>query len=307
MSRKIISGPKKPGIDYRERIKLMILSFHPCFETDIQIIPGSRPLNSSDLETINRAEAIILPQGCREELYRACSKLDMPIFPDYKMRFAYPGKVGQSIMFENFDIPHPGTVIWNSVKDFKKTYPDMKALSQELPFFIKDDRSHEADGIFFINDMPSLLKALEHLTNQERMGRPGFVSQEYVASGGNVLRAVIIGKTIIAYWKRPGKKGDIITTISKGAIIDNQWRPDLQLKGVNQAQALSISTGINLAAVDFVFNLSEENQEPLALEINYFFGRRGLGGMKNYYQLLLKAIKNWLKDTGLDAESVILV
>ena len=285
----------------------MILSFHPCFETDIQIILGSRSINPSDLETITKAEAIILPQGCREELYRVCSKRDLPIFPDYKMRFVYPGKVGQSIMFENFDIPNPGTAIWNNVKEFRKTYTDMKSLSQELPFFIKDDRSHEADGIFFINGMPSLLKALKHLTNQERTGRPGFVIQEYVVSGGNVLRAVIIGKTIITYWKRPGKKGDIITTISKGAIIDHQWRPDLQQKGLNRAQVLSKATGINLAAVDFVFNLSDENPAPLLLEINYFFGRRGLGGMENYYQLLFKAIKNWLKDAGLDAESVRLV
>jgi len=74
-----------------------------------------------------------------------------------------------------------------------------------------------------------------------------------------------------------------------------------------QAQALARRTGINLAAVDFVFPLSKEDPTPLFLEINYYFGRRGLGGMDAYYRLLFRAIQEWLKGMGLNPETVELV
>ncbi|MCP4598916.1 hypothetical protein, partial [Neptuniibacter sp.] len=149
--------------------------------------------------------------------------------------------------------------------------------------------------------------ALDFLTRREDSGLAGFVTQAYVPSGGNILRAVIIGKKVIAYWKRPEEPGQVITTISKGAIIDHQWRPDLQEKGRAAAQSLAAKTGIDLAAVDFVFPLSEKDPEPLFLEINYYFGRRGLGGSEKYYQLLYQAIRQWLEASGLDPEAVRLV
>jgi len=133
------------------------------------------------------------------------------------------------------------------------------------------------------------------------------VTQHFISSGGNVLRAVIMGNQILTYWKRPAKAGQIITTIRKGALIDHEWRPELQEKGKKQARVLSKRTGINLAAVDFVFPLSETAPEPLFLEINYYFGRRGLGGMDAYYQLLFRAIQDWLEGIGLNPKTVELV
>jgi len=43
------------------------------------------------------------------------------------------------------------------------------------------------------------------------------------------------------------------------------------------------------------------------LEINYYFGRRGLGGTINYYRLLYKAVQDWLEEAGFDPESASLV
>jgi ribosomal protein S6--L-glutamate ligase len=135
----------------------------------------------------------------------------------------------------------------------------------------------------------------------------GFVTQEFVSSGGNVLRAVIIGKQIITYWKRPNKPGQVITTINRDAIIDKEWKPKLQEKGKEEAHLLTKMTGINLAAVDFVFPFSLKDPDPLILEINYFFGRRGLGGTENYYRILYQAVQDWLMEVGLDPKSIRLV
>jgi ribosomal protein S6--L-glutamate ligase len=155
-----------------------------------------------------------------------------------------------------------------------------------------------------VEDALSLSEALEWLTLRENSGPKGFVTQDFIPSNGNALRAVIIGKRIITYWKRPGKPGGRITTIRGGAVIDHHWRQNLQEKGKAEAQVLSDETGINLAAVDFVFPLKELDPDPLFLEINYYFGRRGLGGTERYYKLLYQAIQEWLAEVGLDPKSI---
>jgi ribosomal protein S6--L-glutamate ligase len=210
-------------------------------------------------------------------------------------------------MFKDFQLPHPRTLRWHCVEDFEEACPSSGTLPHELPFLIKENMSHEAEGIFLIENRTALKEALDNLVLRERSSLKGFVTQEYVPCGGNVLRAVVIGKRVITYWKRPGKPGQEITTISTGAIIDHDWRADLQEKGKDQALLLSDKTGINLAAIDFVFPIAGKDPEPLFLEINYYFGRRGLGGSENYYSLLYEAIQDWLEEVGLDPESVSLI
>jgi ribosomal protein S6--L-glutamate ligase len=285
----------------------MILSFHPCFDTDVQVILGDRRLDSTDLKLIRNAKAIILPQTCPQEIYNACSASSAAVFPSYEMRFKYPGKVGQSILFKDFGFLHPETLRWRTVDEFKKAYTASKEFPHDLPFFIKDDKSHEADGVFLVKDRTSLSRAFDYLGSRERSGLPGFVTQEFIRSEGKVLRAVIIGNQVITYWKLPNRPGQVITTISRDAMIDHDWRPDLLEKGRRQVLSLSRKTGINLAAVDFVFPLLDDDPDPFFLEINYFFGRRGLGGSEDYYRLLYQAVQDWLGEIGLDPESVTLV
>ena len=140
--------------------------------------------------------------------------------------------------------------------------------------------------------------------NAGRSGSPAFISQELIPTNGNVLRVVIIGLKMITYWKRAGSSGQIITTIKKGARIDRDWRIDLQEKGRALTQKFSDATGINLAAVDLVFPFNQAGPEPLFIEINYYFGRRGLGGSLKYYRLLFAAIKEWLNKKGFDPKSI---
>jgi ribosomal protein S6--L-glutamate ligase len=285
----------------------MILSFHPCFDTDVQIILGDRRVDEDDRGLIKRAEAVLLPLGCSEELYEACRGCGGHVFPAYEKRFSYPGKTGQSLLFEDFGLPHPETLRWGSVGQFRDAYSGSGDLPHPFPFIIKDDRSHEAEGVFMIEGERSLERALGQLELRERSGTPGFITQVYVPAGGIALRAVILGKRIRSYWKRPQDEGQLITTISRNARIDHDWRPGLQEKGRAMAGRLAEKTGINLAAVDFVFDMVNENSGPFFLEINYFFGRRGLGGTERFYELLYEAVRQWLEESGLDPDRVSLV
>jgi len=285
----------------------MILSFHPCFDADIQIILGDRPLDKEIQESIRKADAILLPQACTQRLYQTCALSAARLFPNYDARIRYPGKIGQARLFRALNFPHPRTVSWKSVEQFKGTPSDPTSFPLKPPFLIKEDRRHEAEGIFLIENSKELKIALSDLSLRERSGQKGFVTQEYIPCGGNVLRTVIIGTHLLTYWKRPREPGQKITTISRGAIIDPDWALELQEKGRWWVQELSEKTGINLAAVDFVFPLGEKDPEPFFLEINYYFGRKGLGGSETYYRLLHGAIRKWLHDAGTDPGAVRLV
>jgi ribosomal protein S6--L-glutamate ligase len=53
--------------------------------------------------------------------------------------------------------------------------------------------------------------------------------------------------------------------------------------------------------------MAEDDPEPLFLEINYYFGRRGLGGSERYYSMVHQAIREWLSRAGLDPDAVSLL
>jgi ribosomal protein S6--L-glutamate ligase len=282
----------------------MIISFHPCFDSGNQIILGDRPLDSDLIGRIQNAEAIILPQSCTEALFKACLETGALLFPDYRKRFEYPGKIGQSRLFKGLGLPHPETLFWTNVEEFLKTHKNMENPPHQWPFILKEDRSHEAEGVYVAEDPKSLGIALQRIALKEKSGHGGFVTQDLINSGGNVLRAIILGREIISYWKRPAIPGQIITTISRGAIIDHRWRPKLREKGRHLTLDLFNRTGINLAAIDFVVDESKGDQELSFLEINYYFGRRGVGGSERYYKLLFSALQAWLLENGFGKQSV---
>jgi ribosomal protein S6--L-glutamate ligase len=283
----------------------MILSFHPCITADAQVILGDRSLGTEEFSLIRQARAILLPQSCPENLYLACRESSALLFPNYEKRYSHPGKLGQNRLFEEMRWPHPGTIQWDSVEAFETFQRERKGLlPHQLPFLLKRDKSHEGDGVYLIEDHNDLDWGLKEIAGK---GDSAFLSQEWIPSAGNVLRAVLLGERTITYWKRsPGDRGPI-TTINRGAQVDSEWMPDLQERAALQAARISGDSGINVAALDFVMDLTVHDPDPLLLEINYYFGRRGLGGSLRYYRLLVDAARGWLKEKGLDAGSIGLV
>lgn len=285
----------------------MILSFHPCLIADHQVILGPRDLEPRDVDFIHRAEAILLPQTCPEPLYRACEASGAHIFPNYALRFAYPGKVGQTRLFRASDLPHPETRIWPSTAALRADFREKGSFPHAPPFLVKTDMDHEGEGIRIVRNARGLEAAQEFLERGGKDQTRQFLTQEIVATDGNVLRTVMIGKKVWTYWKRPAHPEELVTTVSRGGWIDFVWRRDLQEKGRQTAERLYRELGLNLAAVDLVFSFLETDPEPRILEINYAFGRRGLGGSPAFYRLLFGAVCAWLEENGLDPGAITLV
>jgi ribosomal protein S6--L-glutamate ligase len=166
----------------------MILSFHPCFTGDNQIILGARKLKDEELGLIQKAQAIILPQSCSAELYQACRQSSALLFPCFDVRFQYPGKVGQALLFERLNLRYPLTRIWSNVDEFQRSCRAPQAFPHALPFLIKTDQDHEGTGVFLIENQAMLKAGLERLA-----GSQPFISQDFIPAQGNVLRTIVIG------------------------------------------------------------------------------------------------------------------
>ena len=92
----------------------MILSYHPFFEADTNIICAGRVPDANDLALIQSADAVVLPQGCYRSLYEMARPNCVNIFPNFDARFNYAGKIGQARLFKETNAAHPKTQTYPS-------------------------------------------------------------------------------------------------------------------------------------------------------------------------------------------------
>jgi ribosomal protein S6--L-glutamate ligase len=275
----------------------MILSFHPCFSGDRFINCGGRRLTPDDIAALKQAWAVILPQACRRELYEAARAYCPRVFPDFDKKFAYPDKTGQIRLFRKTGTPHPETHLFSDTADFyAKTGKPDTAIGFEFPAVVKLNGADEGHGVFLAKTDDDLPPLLDLAARAEKTGDAGFMIQQYIETGGRVLRVCVIYKTVQAYWRVSQNPDDFRVNLARGAAIDKDALPQLREKGAETVKQFCDKTGINLAGFDLVFSSSDRTGQPLFLEINYYFGRRGLGGTGQYYQLLTREINQWLTD-----------
>jgi ribosomal protein S6--L-glutamate ligase len=278
----------------------MILSYHPVFVADKNIICAGRSPDAGDLAAIREADAVVLPQGCFAPLYEMVRNNCTHVFPNFDARFNYPGKIGQALLFSQLKAPHPYTETFLSLDHFYQQYGrNSRFTTLHLPFVFKFDWGGESDHVYLINTDDELKSVLQTTEKFERSGRTGFLIQEYIDCANRSLRVTVIGDTFISYWRVLGDPAGIGTSLARGATIDADSDPDLQQTAVSTVQHFCRQTKINLAGFDLLFASEPVSKKPYFLEINYFFGRRGLGNAEAFYQLLNIEILRWLDGLGL--------
>ena len=282
----------------------MILSYHPCFVGDENRLCAGRAPDSSDRRHMSRADAVILPQGAQQALYEMAVDNCPLVFPDYRVRFAYPGKSGQIRLFRKIGVPHPDTWIYEGLA----AYPGDKSRpflppELELPCIFKFDWGGEGDNVRLIQHPEDLAAAIAAAEAFEKTGQRGFLLQRRLSAGNASLRVVAIDREMISYWRIQHRDEEIRAGLSRGAAVDAGAWPEQQAAGCDHVRRLCKTTGINLAGFDLLFDASSGAEHsytrPYFLEINYFFGRKGLGGSRAFYERLDLQIQNWLARNGL--------
>lgn len=270
----------------------MVLSFHPLIKGDRNRLCAGRQPDRLDVAAIRRSRAVILPQGCPPGLYRAARDNCAHVFPNYDARFEFPGKTGQIRLFRRVGAPHPPTELFENAAAFDRMR--RRGFRPCFPTVFKFDWGGEGETVFLVRDRTALDGLLRRAALYEKTGQSGFLLQEYVPCGGRSLRVVVIGQRKISYW-RVQAKSEFHTGVSHGGRVDAISDPHLR----QQAEAAVVDfcgrSGVNLAGIDILFDVERHQPAPLLLEINYFFGRTGLGGSEAYYRLLRREIRSWLR------------
>jgi len=256
---------------------------------------AGRDPSEAELAAIQKADAVILPQGCRQSLYEMAKKNCPHVFPDYEARFRYSGKIGQAKLFKSKNAPFPKTRIFSCLEKLTlRQNPAQPLAGFDFPFVFKFDWGGEGDNVLLIDTPKKFLQALEQAKAYEQTGQRGFLIQEYIPCGNRSLRVAVIGETLISYWRVQTDPFRFVTGVSKGARISKRMAPGLQEKGRDMVKAFCRKTGINLAGFDLIFSDLSKNSALFFLEINWFFGRSGLDGSNRFYHILNAEIKKWL-------------
>jgi ribosomal protein S6--L-glutamate ligase len=278
----------------------MILSYHPCFEADKNILCAGREPSADDFTAIKAAHAVILPQGCYPSLYEMAHNNCRHVFPNLDSRFQYPGKIGQVRLFQEKNVPHPRTETYMNLDTFAEHYGGGNATPAfDFPFVFKFDWGGEGYQVYLIRSVSEFKDILQTARDYEDRGHTGFLIQEYIPSNNRSLRVVVIGQTLISYWRVQSNTRSFCSNLTRGAVIDAHSDPDLQALAVKRVKAFCSRTGINLAGFDLLFSSRRKSSPPLFLEINYYFGRRGLGGGERFYEILIAEIEKWIDSIGL--------
>jgi len=278
----------------------MILSFHPIYVGHENRLCAGRDPDNTDIELMRSAEAVILPQGCRQSLYEAARESCPRVFPNYDARFAWPEKTGQSRMFMHFKAPHPLTAVFDSTRDFdSRCGSDPAGAGLQYPFVFKYNGPGEGANVWLVEKPETFTRLLDQAMDWEKTGQYGFVLQQYIKTKGRSLRVVVTGSAIISYWRIQSSPENFHSSVSHGAKIDHTCFEKQRSAAEEQVRRFCRQTGINLAGFDLIYPESgSDEQAGLFLEVNYFFGRQGLGGSENFYRILCREIDNWLKQTG---------
>jgi ribosomal protein S6--L-glutamate ligase len=269
-----------------------VLSMHPVIGGDT-FYWDRGAWDKNLFNAIKKASAVILPQTVEKELYCLCTKICPRVFPNYDLRFQWQGKMGDTLAFWAYGVNHPHTLVFPRVETLLGEHSHMDHTVPELPpypFVLKGAHSGEGKQVWLLENEAELAEKLQTLLKYELHGSCGFVIQEYIPALDRDLRVVVIGSQVSSYWRRAQ---GFLHNVARGGEIDTESDQALQEAGREKVRQFCRRSGINLAAFDLVFPAGET--EPVFLEINYTFGRTGLGGSERFYTLLQNAVDQWLQ------------
>jgi len=280
-----------------------VISYHPALEADQSFLLRSRrPLERRDLLAILRAGAVLLPQAPRADLYRLVAGVGRPHFPRAGVYFCLDGKVGNHRLFRDLGLPQPPTLAFEGLEQVLDAWREgrLEVAGITPPLVVKGAGGGEGSNVFLVREPGELAELAGRVETFCARGPSGLVVQKYLDGGGGDARVVLLGRRCEAFWRRCAP-GEFRSNLSNGGRVDRRWRPAELERAVELARRLQEAAGLDVAAVDI---LVPPGGEPLLLELNFYFGRRALGGSDAFLQMYLAAVRRWLEGLGLDPQRV---
>lgn len=281
-----------------------IVSYHTGLQAEVNLaLISQRPLGRPDALAVAGAAAVLLPQVCRSDLYALVAASGRPHFPRPAVHLSLDGKVGNRRLFAGLGLPQPDTLEFTGLEEAAAAWERGEAAVAALgaPLVAKGAGDGMGRNVFLVSD-PAHMRALAgRLETRCLRGPAGLVLQRYLP-GASEMRVVLLHEHCLAYWRRAASR-EFRANLSLGGDWHREG-PAAELKaGLALARRLQDAAGIDVAGVDVIFS---PNGGPQLLEINFYFGRQGLGGSENFLALYLKALRTWLAELGLDPERVAL-
>ncbi|MEW5911791.1 MAG: hypothetical protein AB1814_04500 [Thermodesulfobacteriota bacterium] len=279
-----------------------ILSYHTGLQAEVNLaLISQRALTAADAQAVAQAAAVLLPQVCRPDLYGLVQAHGRPHFPRPAVHLSLDGKLGNRRLFARLGLPHPDTLEFSGLEEAAAAWeagqPAVTALG--APLVAKGAGDGMGRNVFLAKNPGELRGLAGRLETACLRGPSGLVLQRYIP-GAAEMRVVLLHQDAQAYWRWPAP-GQFRANLSQGGGWSKEGPAEQLAAGLALARRLQAAAGIDLAGLDLIF---PPGQGPLLLEINFFFGRRGLGGSQGFLPRYLSAVRAWLAGLGLDPRRV---
>lgn len=258
------------------------VSFQPAVPMEENLPPYSDLADPAITGLLQQAAGVLLPQYVTQWRYAAIIRHARAWFPRLDARFTHYGKTRQIRLFREIGVRHPASRTYANpellYRDFLENAPPWG-----YPLVLKGDTGGGGSLVFPIYRPSDLPRYLDRLPPD----RPALM-QSWVEHGGKDLRVVVYGRHTVTYFRVGG--GQFYNNICRGGRLDHSGWPHLQEKGSAVVLSFCDRVGIDVAGFDLMF---PDDGEPVFVEINYHFGRKGLGGTQGHRAHLLQAIQSW--------------
>lgn len=258
------------------------VSFHPSIALDENRSLFS-DLGDPEMQgLLAGAAGVLFPTYITPQRYDQITRLARAWFPRLEVRFRHLGKTKQILLFRELGVRHPESLLFNDPGELGE-YVTAHGSPWGFPVVMKTDLGGGGTGVFPVYAAADVTRQARRLPRDQ----PALL-QRWVNHRGKDLRVVVYGDLAVSYFRIGA--GGFYNNVCRGGRIDHDLGPEQQQQGIAAVQAVCRRIGLDVAGFDLMF---PDHGEPVFVEINHHFGRKGLGGTAGHQRYFLKAVWHW--------------
>ncbi len=258
------------------------VSLHPSIALDENLSLFADLTDPRVQRLLVHAVGVLFPTYVTPRRYYRITQLARAWFPRLEVRFQYLGKTRQIQLFRELGIRHPESLLFNDPRELEE-YCTVHGSPWGFPVVMKGDLGGGGVGVFPVYSAVDVNRQARRLPPDQ----PALL-QRWVDHQGKDLRVVVYGDLAVSYFRLGA--GGFYNNVCRGGRIDHDLNPEQQQQGIAAVQALCRRVGVDIAGFDLMF---PDHGEPVFVEINHHFGRKGLGGTAGHQRYFLKAVWHW--------------